>query len=199
MRPSDLRRRIVLQSRVTDHDSFGQQSTAWTDYLAGIVMGDAKAITGVTAGATTLLQCAGHGFAEGKLLTIAGITGMPGLPCTFGVLAPTTNAFSIALDTSGLTLSVSSATATPVSGVPASIEPLRAMEMQAANAMQASLSHRIDVRFHALLIDPLRIAGLRAIHVHGATTRTFMLSAGANVDSRNRWVSIMANEGAGLV
>ena len=133
------------------------------------------------------------------MITVAGITGAPGLPATFGVLSPTTDAFSIALDTTGLTLTLSSATATPVSGVPASIEPLRAMEQQAANAMQASLSHRIDVRFHAMLIDPLRIAGLRAIHVHGATTRTFMLSAGANVDSRNRWVSIMANEGAGLV
>ena len=198
MRPADLHRRVVLQSQVTTRDSFGQQSTAWTDYLAGIVTGSAKTVTGATAGATTLIQCAGHGFAEGKLITVAGITGAPGLPATFGVLSPTTDAFSIALDTTGLTLTLSSATATPVSGVPASIEPLRAMEQQAANAMQASLSHRIDVRFHAMLIDPLRIAGLRAIHVHGATTRTFMLSAGANVDSRNRWVSILATERSGL-
>ncbi len=198
MRPSDLHRRVILQSQLTTRDSFGQQSTAWTDYLAGIVTGTAKTITGATAGATTLIQCAGHGFAEGKLITLAGVTGMPGLPATFGVLAPSANAFSVALDTTGLTLSVSSATATPVSGVPASIEPLRAMEMQAANAMQAALTHKIVVRFHALLIDPIRIAGLRAIHVHGATTRTFTLSAGANVDSRNRWVSILATERSGL-
>lgn len=195
---ADLRRRIVLQSRVIDRDSFGQQSTAWTDYLAGIATGDAKSITGATAGATTLIQCASHGFAEGKLVTLAGITGMPGLPATFGVLAPSANAFSVALDTTGLTLTLSSATATPVSGVPAGIEPLRPMESAAADAVQAALTHRLVLRFSSLLIDPLLIAGLRALHVHGSVSRVFTLSAGANIDSRNRWVSILATERSGL-
>lgn len=198
MRPSDLHRRVILQSQLTTRDSFGQQSTAWTDYLAGIVTGTAKTITGATAGATTMLQCTGHGFAEGKLITVAGITGAPGLPATFGVLAPTTDAFSIALDTTGLTLGVSSATATPVSGVPASIEPLRPMEAAAADAAQAALTHRLVLRFHSLLIDPLLIAGLRALHVHANVSRIFTLSAGANIDSRNRWVSILATERSGL-
>ncbi len=198
VRPGDLRRRIILQRLLTTRDSFGQQSTAWTDYLAGIVTGDAKTITGATAGATTLLQCAGHGFTEGKLITIAGITGAPGMPATFGVLAPTTDAFSIALDTTGITLTLSSATATPVSGVPASIEPLRPMEAAAADAAQAALTHRLVLRFHSLLINPLLIAGLRALHVHGSVSRIFTLSAGANIDSRNRWVSILATERSGL-
>jgi head-tail adaptor len=195
MRPSDLRRRVVLQQRSAAQDTAGQRLRVWTDYLVGPAIDAAKSITGVTAGATTLLACTAHGFVEGQLVTLAGITGMPGLPCTFGVLAPSTNAFSVRLDTTGLTLAVSSATATPVAGVPASIEPLSGRESYEASELQASITHRIGMRYHSLLIDPIKVAALRAIYVHGAVSHVYNLSAAVNADMRNRWLTVMASQG----
>jgi hypothetical protein len=72
------------------------------------------------------------------------------------------------------------------------------VEATAADAIQAALTHKLVLRFHSLLIDPLLVAGLRALHVHGSVSRVFTLSAGANIDSRNRWVSILATERSGL-
>lgn len=195
MRPSDLRRRVVLQQRSALQDTAGQRLRVWTDYLAGVAIGAAKSITAATPGTTTLLACAAHGFVEGQLVTLAGITGMPGLPCTFGVLSPTTDAFSVRLNTVGLTLTPSSATATPVSGVPASIEPLSGRENYEANELQASMTHRLGMRYHSALIDPIKVASLRAVHVHGAVSRIFNLSPAINADSRNRWLTVMASEG----
>lgn len=194
-RPSDLRRRLVLQQRSALQDTAGQRVRVWTDYLAGVAIGTAKSITAATPGATTLLACAAHGFVEGQLVTLAGITNMPSLPCTFGVLAPSANAFSVRLNTVGLTLTPASATATPVSGVPASIEPLSGRETYEANELQSSLTHRIAMRYHTQLIDPIKVAALRAVFVHGAVTRIFNLSSAVNADSRDRWLTVMASEG----
>ena len=194
-RPSDLRRRIVLQSRDATQDSVGQRLRVWTDYLAGIATGTAKTITAVTAGATTTLTIAAHGLAEGDLVTLAGITNFPGLPCTFGVLSPTTNTFQVRMKTTGLTLTLAGATATPMSGVPASIEPTAGREAYSGDALTGEVTHRIGMRFHSLLIDPIKMASLRAVHVHGAVTRIFNLSPAVNPDSRNQWLTVLASEG----
>lgn len=195
LRASDLRRRVVLQSRVQTGDGHGQLVRAWTDYLAGIATGAAKTITAATAGETTLLACAAHGFVKGQLVQVAGITGALGLPATFGVLAPAADTFRIALDTTGRTLAVSSATATPMSGVPAELTPLSGREQVTAEAVTPQLAHRLRVRYHALLVDPVKVAGLRALHVHGAVSRYFDLTSAMNVDSRNREISITVTEG----
>lgn len=195
MRPSDLRRHIVLQARSADLDSVGQRLRVWTDYLAGLALDTSKSITAVTAGATTTLTSAAHGFAEGTLVTLAGITNFPGLPCTFGVLSPTTDTFQVRMKTTGLTLTLASATATPVSGVPAAIEPMSGRESYAAEEITTELTHRIGMRFHSALIDPRKVAALRAIHVHGAVTRIFNLSPAVNPDSRNHWLTVLASEG----
>lgn len=195
MRAGDLRRRIVLQSRLATQDTAGQRVRAWTDYLAGVALGAAKTISNATPGATTLLECAAHGFVEGQLVTLAGIINMPGLPCTFGVLAPSTNAFSVRLKTTGLTLTPSGATATPVSGVPASIEPLSARESYEAEGLSGAITHRLSLRYHSLLIDPIKVAALRAVYVHGAVSHIFNLSPAVNADMRNRWLTVMASQG----
>lgn len=194
-RPSDLRRRIVLQARSATQDTAGQRTRVWTDYLAGVAIAAAKSITNATAGATTLLDCPAHGFAEGTLVTLTGITNFPGLPCTFGVLSPTENAFYVRLNTAGLTLTPSSATATPVSGVPASIEPVSGRESYDASELKADITHRIGMRYHSLLIDPIKVAALRAVFVHGPVSSIYNLSPAVNADMRNRWLTVMASQG----
>lgn len=194
-RPGDLRRRIVLQSRVTGQDTFAQRILVWTDYLAGLVTGAAKPITSVTSGTTTLIQCQNHGWTEGQLVRLAGITGFPGLPCTYGVLAPGTNSFSVDLDTTGRTFTLSTASATPVSGVPCSISPLTGREQVNDEAVQAALTHVLTLRFSTMLIDPIKVASLRALFVHGPVRRVFNLTPSVNMDMRNRWLTVQASEG----
>lgn len=196
MRPSDLRRRIVLQSRDPAQDTAGQRLRVWTDYLVGIALAAPKSISAAVAGPTTLLTCAAHGFPEGQSVTIAGITNMPGLPCTFGVLAPSTNAFSVRLNTVGLTLTPSGATATPVSGVPAAIDPVSSRESYDSNELQGEITHRIVMRYHSMLIDPIKVASLRAVYVHGPVSHIYNLSPTLNADMRNRWLTVMASQGA---
>jgi len=190
-----MRRRIVLQSRLAGQDTSGQRLLVWTDYLAGLAMATAKTVTGATPGTTTLLQCPAHGWREGQLVRLDGITGAPGLPCTFGVLAPSVNAFSVRLNTAGMPLTLATSTATPVSGVPVEIEPMTGRELLADQSINAELTHRLTLRHHVLLIDPIKVATLRAMHVHGAVTRIFNLSPAVNMESMNRWVTVLASEG----
>lgn len=190
-----MTRRIVLHSRLPGQDAFGQRVLTWTDYLAGLEMASPKPVTAVTAGAVTRLTCVAHGWREGQLVRLAGITGVDGLPCTFGVLDPATDAFSVRLNTTDSTLVLASATATPMTGVPVQIEPLRSREQVSDDAIGQEITHQLTMRYHRLLIDPLAVASLRAVHVHGSITRTFNLSPALNVDSRNRWLTIQASEG----
>lgn len=195
LRASDLRRRVVLQSRVQTGDGYGNLVRGWTDYLAGMALGPAKSVTAVASGATTLIGCTEHGFVEGQLVQLAGITGLPGLPTTFGVLAQDADSFRIALDSSTLTLAVSGATATPMGGVPAELTPMSGREQVTAEAVTPMLMHRLRVRYHQALLDPVRVAGLRALFVQGAVSRYFDLTAALNVDSRNREIGLTATEG----
>lgn len=76
--------------------------------------GAAKSITGGVAGVVTILTIPGHTFSKGDALDLAGITGTNLLTGRFPVLAKTTNTIAVNVDTTGLTLSFSGATATPV-------------------------------------------------------------------------------------
>ena len=195
MRAGDLRRRLVIQQRLQGQDTFGQQKLLWTDYLAGVALGNAKSVTAVTAGATTSFACAGHGFPVGHLVTINGITGLEFLPATFGVLTATDDAFTVDFDSTGLTLAVSSATATPVSGIPCDIQPLSARDLLSGGGSYGEITHKLVLRYHPLLVDPIEVGAMRAIHVHGAVTRRFNLTPALNADSRNRQITVMASEG----
>lgn len=75
--------------------------------------GTAKSVTAGTAGVVTILTSAAHGLNKGDLVTLAGIGGAPGLTGQVSVAAVTANTFAVNVDTTGLTLTFTSATATP--------------------------------------------------------------------------------------
>lgn len=78
----------------------------------GTGSGSAKTITGVTLGNPTIITATGHGFNNGDVVTIAGVTGTTAANGTWSVLYKTTNTFAIALDTTGGAAYVSGGTAT---------------------------------------------------------------------------------------
>ena len=191
-----LDRRIVFQRRLDAKDSRGQRLMVWTDVLAGLPTGAVKAIIGVTpAGAAFSVQCAAHGFYEGQLVTLAGVLANP---VTVGVLSPAADSFTVLLETGGALLSLSSPTATPVGGVPAAVEALNSRERLNAQAVDVELTHRITVRSHATLANPLRVADFRALYVQGALSRFFVLQPAIQRGLRDHYIEIPASEGAAI-
>jgi predicted secreted protein len=77
--------------------------------------GSAKTVTAATPGYPTIVTAAAHGLNAGDVVTLAGLSGNASINGTFTVMRRTTNTFAIDLDTTGNTLTASSATATPVS------------------------------------------------------------------------------------
>lgn len=77
--------------------------------------GSAKNISAAAAGVVTILTSNGHGFNKGDVVTLSGIGGVSMLTGQFTVSAVTTNTFAVNVDTTGATLTVTSATATPQS------------------------------------------------------------------------------------
>ena len=114
MRISNLRRRIAIQQRGGTVDSWGQQSTTWSDVLAS---------------------------------------------------------------------------------VPAELEPLSGRELVTAQAVNAEVTSRITVRYHASLANSTAVAGMRAVYVNGGVTRYYNILAARNIDERNRWIELLASEG----
>ncbi len=75
----------------------------------------AKTITAATAGFPTILTATAHGLLAGTIGVLAGISGNAALLAASGFPAKniTTNTFAVDVDTTGSTLTVSSATVTP--------------------------------------------------------------------------------------
>lgn len=79
--------------------------------------GSAKTISGVAAGSPTIITATAHGFANGDIVTLAGLTGTDAALLngqTVVVQNKTTNTFAVAIDTTGKTITAGSGTATPV-------------------------------------------------------------------------------------
>lgn len=76
--------------------------------------GAAKTVTVGTPGVVTILTSTSHGLSKGDVVTLAGIGGAPALLGQQTVTAVTTNTFAVGVDTTGATLTFTSATATPV-------------------------------------------------------------------------------------
>jgi len=184
-----LRKRVVIQSKSTSQDSFGQQVITWSDVLYGAATGSAKTVTGATAGTTTAIAAAAHGFVVGQLVKLAGITGGPNLNATFPVATVVTDSFTVAYNSTGLTLGVSGATATPVSGVAAEIQPLYAYEKMAQG--QASEVHQVGVRYNTALSNPVSVAAMRVVY----GTRVLEINGSINVEERNREMVLTCTEG----
>lgn len=77
--------------------------------------GSAKSVSAIVAGVVTILTATAHGFSKGDVVTLTGVSGSPGLNGTFSISAVTSNTFAVNYDTTGATLTVSGATATPTS------------------------------------------------------------------------------------
>ena len=79
--------------------------------------GGAKTITAVAVGLPTILTSAAHGFSNGDVITFsAGFTGANASALnskTYTVKNKTTNTFAVEEDTTGLTITAGTATATP--------------------------------------------------------------------------------------
>lgn len=83
----------------------------------GTGTGGAKTITAIALGYPTLLTSAAHGLNNGDVVTLAAFAGTNAATLN-GVTAvvrnKTTNTFAVDIDTTGLTITAGSATATPV-------------------------------------------------------------------------------------
>nr|WP_068832052.1 phage tail tube protein [Polaromonas jejuensis] len=91
-------------------------SAQGSTFSIGTGTGGAKAITGIAVGYPTILTIAAHGFANGDVEVIAGLTGadaalLNGLALT--VKNKTTNTFAVDVDTTGKTITAGAGTATP--------------------------------------------------------------------------------------
>lgn len=73
----------------------------------------------------------------------------------------------------------------------ASIEPLSARELFAAQGGQSEVTHRITVRYRAELAHPAVVAAMRIVY----KGRIFNIQGATNVDERNRAIEILASEG----
>jgi hypothetical protein len=78
--------------------------------------GSAKTITGIAVGSPTIITSTAHGFANGDIVTLSGVTGTDASALNgqkVVVTHVTTNTYAINLDTTGKTVTASG-TATPV-------------------------------------------------------------------------------------
>ena len=73
----------------------------------------------------------------------------------------------------------------------ASIEPLSAREVFAAQAVQTEVSHRITVRYRTELANLTTDAAMRVVHAG----RLFDVHGMLNVDERRRTIELLATEG----
>lgn len=78
------------------------------------------------------------------------------------------------------------ASPTTVATVSACIEPLRGMERVRAMQIQDTTTHKITLRYRSGILPRHRIKfGTRLFNIHSVI----------NVEERNRWIEIMAEEG----
>lgn len=105
----------------------------------------------------------------------------------------------IAFQTRGLTQDAIGQQATTwtnyMTGVWSKIEALTGRELLVAQSAQNEFTHKISVRYSALLADPKKVAGMRVVWVNGGVTRYFDITTSMNIDERNRQIDILAAEG----
>lgn len=73
----------------------------------------------------------------------------------------------------------------------AEITSLTGRELQAAQAVQAEVTHQIAVRYQVLFADPKSVAAMRVLY----GSRVFNIHACLNVDERNREINLLCSEG----
>lgn len=114
-------------------------SAQGTSFSIATGSGSAKTVSSVTAGYPTKINATSHGFSAGDRVTIAGTSGATGLNAEFTVKYALTNSFMVDLDTTGDTISVSSATATPVTW--STIANVKSVKGPDGSAKEIDVSH----------------------------------------------------------
>jgi SPP1 family predicted phage head-tail adaptor len=82
-----------------------------------------------------------------------------------------------------------------VDTVYADINPLSGREREAAQAINVEISHEITIRYQDEFSDPRVVAAYRVRY----GTRLFNIHGSANVDERNREITLLAGEGMTVV
>jgi hypothetical protein len=123
----------------------------------GTGSGGAKTITAVAVGSPTILTSAAHGFQNGDVVALAALTGAnAGVlnGSSFTVRGKTTNTFAIDADTTGLTITPGSGTATPTTWtVINNIKSYTGFDGSAAELDKTNLSSTAK-EFALGLVDP---------------------------------------------
>ena len=73
----------------------------------------------------------------------------------------------------------------------ASIEPLSARELFAAQATQSTVSHKVTVRYRAEITNPVAVAAMRVVYAG----RQFNVQGALNIDESRRCIELLATEG----
>lgn len=84
---------------------------------------------------------------------------------------------------------------TDLMAVWAAIAALTGRELLVAQSAQSEVTHTITVRYADLLVDPIKVAGMRIVYSSGGVTRYFNITGALNVDERNRQINLLASEG----
>ena len=79
--------------------------------------------------------------------------------------------------------------------LPAGISALTGRELVAAQAVNAEVTHEIEVRYLDSLAMPVQTAAMRAVFVTDAGTRYFEILAAMNTDERDREIRLLVSEG----
>lgn len=82
-----------------------------------------------------------------------------------------------------------------LSNVPAAITPLSGRELISAQAVNAAVTHEIAIRWHRLLVDPVKVASMRVVFITDEVTRYFNVNAAMDVEERRKQITLNATEG----
>lgn len=73
----------------------------------------------------------------------------------------------------------------------ASIEPVSARELLAAQAVRSEISHKITLRYRSEFANPQTVAAMRCVY----KGRIFNIGGALNFEERNRTVELLVAEG----
>lgn len=170
--------------------------------------GAAKTVSGASAGFPTIIQATAHGFGNGNVVALSGLSGNAGINGSFVVKNVTADTFAIELDTTGNTLSASSATATPSTYTQVNnIKTFSGFDGQASEIDVSNLSSAAK-EYRLGLVDPGQFSmeldqdnadagqlALRAAQVAGTLQQFTLTLPNGKVASFNAFVKKFSSQG----
>ncbi len=174
----------------------------------GTGSGGAKTITAVAVGFPTILTSAAHGFVNGDYITFSsGFTGANAASLngkSYVVRSKTTNTFAVDEDTTGLTITAGTATATPTTFTPvANVNTYTGFDGSASELDKTNLASTAK-EFALGLVDPGQFtieidvdmndagqAALRSKQQSGVITNFKLLLPGAVANLTYTWTGFI--------